>query len=114
MARFVLAVLMVAAGTAHLLRPAPFVAIVPEYLPFPARLVLVSGIFEILGGIGLWVPPLRKIAAWGLVLLFIAVFPANINMAENNLPFGHVRSLFLAWARLPLQGVLVAWAWWFT
>jgi len=90
------------------------VKIVPAYLPFPNELVLISGVCEILGGVGLCIPPLQKAAAWGLVGLFIAVFPANINMAINHLPFGDYQTPLLAWVRLPFQIVLVLWAWWYT
>jgi len=105
---------MIIAGSSHLLHPAPFVAIVPSFLPAPSVLVAVSGVCEILGGLGLLIPPFERAAAWGLVALFIAVFPANINMAVNNLPFGNFHSSLLAWVRLPLQFLLIAWAWSFT
>lgn len=113
--RWVLAFLMIAVGISHFTSPDGFVRIVPAYLPAPLTLVYVSGFFEILGGAGLLLKPLRKYAAWGLVALYIAVFPANVNMALNHLPFNgaEVSSLFL-WLRLPMQLVLIAWAWWYT
>ena len=75
-------------------------------------LVAISGACEILGGLGLLVPATRRWAAWGLVALFVAVFPANVNMAIHRLPFGKFPVPGWAlWARLPLQAVLVAWAW---
>ncbi|HET6983366.1 MAG TPA: hypothetical protein VFI53_14580 [Myxococcaceae bacterium] len=77
-----------------------------------ALLVAISGACEILGGLGLLVPATRRWAAWGLVALFVAVFPANVNMAIHRLPFGKFPVPGWAlWARLPLQAVLVAWAW---
>src|SRR5215213_2296490 len=103
--RVVLAALMVGIGTLHFLTPAPFVRIVPPILPAPLALVSISGFFEILGGLGLLVPRTRRAAAWGLVALYVAVFPANVNMAVNNLPFGEVRNPTLAWLRLPMQAV---------
>jgi uncharacterized membrane protein len=110
-----LAVLMVAAGVMHFLAPAVYVRIVPRWLPAPRALVLVSGVFEILGGIGLLVPETRSAAAWGLIALFIAVFPANVNMAVNRIGFGRKPGpAWLWWARLPLQAVLIAWAYVFT
>jgi uncharacterized membrane protein len=111
-ARVVLALLMVAVGTLHFVAPAPFVRIVPRALPRPGALVYLSGFFEILGGLGLLVPRTRRVAAWGLVALYVAVFPANVNMAVNNLPFGAVRNPTLAWLRLPFQAVFILWAWW--
>jgi uncharacterized membrane protein len=109
----VLAVLMVAAGVLHFVFPRGYVRIVPAYLPAPLTLVYVSGVAEILGGLGLLFPPTRTLAAWGLVTLFVAIFPANLNMAVNHLGFTRAPPApWLLWARLPLQGVLIAWAYW--
>jgi len=110
-----LAVLMISAGVMHFVSPRGFIRIVPRWLPAPAALVAISGACEILGGVGLLVPAPRRWAAWGLIALFVAVFPANVNMAIHRLSFGR-RPLpgWALWARLPLQGVLVAWAWSFT
>jgi uncharacterized membrane protein len=68
-----------------------------------------------LGGIGLLVPPVSQPAAWGLILLFIAVFPANINMAVNHIKLDNIpNSPWVHAVRLPFQAVLIAWAWWYT
>jgi uncharacterized membrane protein len=84
---------------------------VPEILPAPLLLVQISGIAEIAGGLGLLFPATRRLAAWGLIALLIAVFPANINMAVNHLPLGsHTIPQWALWARLPAQLVLVWWA----
>jgi uncharacterized membrane protein len=112
--RILLAALMLFAGVLHFLTPHPFVAIVPDYLPNPLALVYVSGFFEILFGAGLLIPPTRRYAAWGLILLFIAVFPANINMAVHQIPVLGAVYPVLNWVRLPFQIVLIAWAYWFT
>lgn len=110
-----LAAVMIAAGVAHFVTPEPFVGIVPDVLPAPRMLVFVSGVFEILGGAGLLIPRTRKLAAWGLIALYVAVFPANINMAVNGLPFGdHPPDPVFAWLRLPFQAVFIAWAWYLT
>jgi uncharacterized membrane protein len=111
----ILAAIFVTAGALHFLVPTPFVQIVPPYLPWPLTLVYVSGAFEILGGCGILVPRLRRAAGWGLIALLIAVFPANLHMALGDV---QVRGLGLPawalWVRLPVQGVLIAWAWWCT
>ena len=113
--RVLLAIFMITAGTLHWVTPDPFVKIVPSFLPYPLALVYISGVFEILGGVGLLVPPVSQSAAWGLIALFIAVFPANINMAVNRIQMdGILDSDLLRWGRLPLQAVLIAWAWWYT
>ena len=111
--RILLAAIMVSAGVLHFVRPAGFVKIVPAFLPAPYVLVIVSGVFEILGGVGLLVPFARELAALGLIALFVAVFPANVNMAVHDIqPKGAHLPTFLLWLRLPLQVLLVAWAWW--
>ncbi|MBD2295899.1 DoxX family protein [Anabaena sphaerica FACHB-251] len=106
---------MIIAGVTHFAFPEPYVKIVPSQLPAPLELVYLSGFYEILGGIGLFVPPLSQAAAWGLVALFIAVFPANINMAVNHIKIEHIpNSPWFQAVRLPFQAVLIAWAWWYT
>jgi uncharacterized membrane protein len=109
--RIVLATIMVLIGVLHFAVPDPFVSIVPAWLPAPRALVLVSGFFEILGGVGLLVPRVRRAASWGLVALYVAVFPANINMVVHP-ELGRGIPEWSLWARLPLQFVLIAWAIW--
>ena len=101
-------------GIAHFLRAEQFARIVPPIFPtYPS--VYISGVFEILGGIGLLIPSVSVVAAWGLIALFIAVFPANIYMALHNIKLDGVpQNQLLYWVRLPLQAVLIAWAWWYT
>lgn len=72
---------MTAMGLAHLAFPVPFVRVMPAYLPAHEALVLISGLAEIAGGIGLLIPKLRTAAGWWLVAILIAVFPANVDMA---------------------------------
>lgn len=111
--RTLLAGLMVAMGVLHFATPDPFVAIVPDYLPNPRALVLVSGAFEIAGGVGLLIPRVRSAAGWGLIALYVAVFPANVWMATQGVqPEGMTLPPAVAWGRLPLQAVFIAWAWW--
>lgn len=113
--KYVLAAFMTFAGVMHFVAPKGFERIVPRGLPSPRGLVYVSGVFEILGGLGLMLPFSQRFAAWGLIALFIAVFPANVNMAVNDLPLGKTRlPRWAHWVRLPLQGVLIAWAWAYT
>lgn len=103
------ATLFVAAGEMHFLRPAAYESIVPAQLPAPELLVAVSGVAEILGGVGLLIPRTRKVAGWGLVALLVAVFPANVNMALNPDTVGRGLPEWALWARLPLQLLAIAW-----
>jgi uncharacterized membrane protein len=113
--RALTALAMVTVGVLHFARAPFFVAIVPAYLPYPEALVAISGVAEITGGLGLLVPRTRRLAAWGLILLYIAVFPANINMAIHHIePGGTHLSSFALWARLPFQALFIAIAYWFT
>jgi uncharacterized membrane protein len=106
------AILYIAAGANHFINPKPYLALMPPYLPAHAQLVVISGIAEIVLGIGLLFPATRSLSAWGLILLLIAVFPANVFMAMSN-RFRKIPA-WLRWARLPLQGLLIWWAYQYT
>jgi uncharacterized membrane protein len=111
--RWLLTAFMVVAGANHFVAPAAYIAMIPSALPVPAALVNISGVAEILGGLGLILPATRRLAGWGLIALFAAIFPANINMAVHHLPLaGREVPAWALWARLPLQAVLVVWAYW--
>ena len=109
--RYLLSVMMVATGILHFAAPDKFARIVPDWLPAPRTLVLVSGFFEIAGGMGLLIRRTRMAAAWGLAALFAAVFPANVHMALHKI---YTDNPWILWGRLPFQSVLIAWAYWFT
>ena len=97
-----------------------YVQIVPPYLPFPLGLVYISGIAEVVLGVGLLPERTRRLAAWGIIALLVAIFPANIYMATSDVviqgaPEGIADPSEAArWGRLPLQAVLITWAWWYT
>jgi len=105
-----LAIFMIAAGTMHLVRPAFYLKIVPPYLPLHREIVFLSGLCEIALGVLLFVPRCARLAAWGIVALLIAVFPANIYLSEHQeiLPAPWI----LHFLRLPLQAVFIGWAYW--
>ena len=107
------AILFISAGVLHFTNPEFFVRIVPPVLPAPLFLVYLSGVFEIGLGILLLVPKFSRLAAFGLIALLIAVFPANIYMALNPQNFADYNPLML-YLRLPIQFLLIAWAYWFT
>ncbi|MFO8116486.1 MAG: DoxX family membrane protein [Halorubrum sp.] len=108
------------AGVTHFLAPESFARVVPPGFPRPRALVYLSGVAEVLFGLGMQFDRTRRASAWGLVALLVAVFPANVYMATDDVAAefapgrlaGAARAA--AWARLPVQAVLVLWAWWHT
>lgn len=105
-----LALFFVAAGTAHFVRPKPYLAIVPPWIPWPAALVAGSGAAEILGGLGVCFRSSRTAAAWGLIALLVAVFPANVHaLSTGMVTGGRPLPSWMLWARLPVQLIFIAW-----
>ena len=94
--RVALSVFFVGAGAMHFIRPAPYVKIMPPGLPQPLSLVLISGVCEMLGGVGVLVPRVRRAAGWGLIALLVAVFPANVHMAVNHAQIEELRNEWFA------------------
>ena len=111
--RWAMGLMYLGAGMAHWTATSLFMAIVPDYLPAHRGLVLVSGVAEMAGGIGVLIPATRRPAAWGIVLMLIAVFPANLWMAQHPERYRPLPDWML-WARLPLQLPLIWWAWRYT
>lgn len=113
LSRIVLALLFTGAGVMHFVLPGVYERVIPPYLPAPRLLVLASGVAETLGGIGLLLPRTRRAAAAGLVLLLLAVWPANAQMLLDARAAGAPDWWQAAlWLRLPLQLPLMAWVWW--
>jgi len=109
------AVFYVVAGSLHFSRPEFYLKIMPPYIPWHLAMVQISGFFEMVGGLGLLVPRTRRAAAWGLVALLIAVFPANLYMATNPVETDSVAlAPAIRWGRLPLQIVFIWWVLWCT
>ncbi|MCW1916298.1 DoxX family membrane protein [Luteolibacter sp. GHJ8] len=106
--RTILGIVFVLAGINHFRVPALYESMIPPYLPWPSALNLISGAAEILGGLGILVPAFRRPAAWGLIALLVAVFPANLHMALHGLP-GKDISPWILWLRLPFQAVFIYW-----
>lgn len=97
-------------GATHFLMPEKYLEMMPPFIPVPVLMIYISGFFEILGGIGLIVPWTKRCAAYGLVALLLAVFPANIYVAVSNIQLGGFMSeAIYQWLRLPLQFVLIGW-----
>jgi uncharacterized membrane protein len=115
---YLLSFCLAGAGFSHLLNPQFFVAIIPPGLPNPEWLNVVSGLAEIVLGVFLLEPRVRVFAAWGIIALLIAVYPANVYVALENvgMPGGEpgTGNAAVNWARLPFQLLFMAWAWWYT
>ena len=100
-------------GISHFVAPDTFMKLMPPPIPEPLLMIYVSGFFEILGGIGLIVSRTKRFAGYGLILLLLAVFPANVYVARENVQLGGLMNYsFYQWFRLPLQFVLIFWVWW--
>tara|TARA_Y100000385_G_scaffold105154_1_gene108995 strand:- start:397 stop:771 length:375 start_codon:yes stop_codon:yes gene_type:complete len=111
---YLFGVLYITAGALHFVNPDFYMKIMPPYLPFHLTLVYLSGLVEILLGIGLIYGPIRQYAAWGIIALLLAVFPANIYLAFNegaqeSLGTNQLEAL---WIRFPIQLMLIIIAWW--
>ena len=111
---FLLGLFFIAAGTNHFVNPDFYIAIMPPYLPAHLELVYLSGLFEILGGVAVFLSPARQLAGNCLIVLLIAVFPANLYMAMNSDKFVNIASAWALYARLPLQLLLIWWTFWVT
>lgn len=118
--RHAMGVLYVGAGVLHFVVPKLYARIVPPQFPRPLALVYLSGIAEVALGIVVALRRTRRLSAWGIIALLVAVFPANVYMATSGMATDAVPdwadsiARVAAWVRLPLQGVLILWAWWYT
>ena len=112
-ARWALALAFGAAGVLHLTAPGPFLAITPDWVPWPERAVQFTGLAELAGAAGLMAPRLRKAAGWGLALYAVCVYPANVKHAVEGVAIGGTA---LGWSyhapRLAFQPLIVWWALW--
>lgn len=112
LSRWLLAALFVVSGLLHFAFPGAYVRIVPAFLPAAPLLVLISGVAEVLGGIGLLLDRTRRLAGIGLILLLLAVWPANVQMLLEARESGvSPASELLLWLRIPLQLLLIFWVW---
>ena len=110
--RVLCALFFVAAGIGHFVMPGFYLAMMPAWVPAHVAMVQVSGVAEIAGGVGLLIPRFRRAAGLGLIVLLLAVFPANIQMLLNARAAGEPFSKeLLLWARLPVQLLFLWWVW---
>ena len=113
LSRFAFGILFVFAGVNHFRSMDFYVAMMPPYLPWHRELVMLSGIAEMGLGALLLISRWSALAAWGIIALLMAIFPANIQMALHPEAFPWASPIVL-WLRLPLQVVLMGWAYWYT
>jgi len=104
--------IMTLAGVNHFVMPQAYASIIPDSLPAPMGLVYISGLAEIVGGLGTMHPRTRRAAGWLLIVTLVAVFPGNIYMASNaedypGVPGGQLSLI----ARLPFQALFIYWVW---
>jgi len=111
--RWLIGSLFIFAGVMHFVAPDFFLEIMPPFIPFHLEIVYISGIFEIILGLGMFIPRFATYAGYGLIALAIAVYPANIYMALDSSVMEDVPR-WIAWARLPLQFVLIGYIYWST
>jgi uncharacterized membrane protein len=112
--RWVLAVFFIVAGANHFRSPQVYLGMMPPWVPWPEVMNTLSGVAEILGGVGLIAPWVwaRRLAGWGLLALLVAIFPANLHVAMQGKMPGFNFSPTVLWWRLPFQAVFMAWVWW--
>ena len=113
---WVMAAFYVFGGFNHLMNPGFYLNIMPPDLPNPEWLNVLSGLAEIVLGVYILEPRTRVYAAWGIIALLIAVFPANLYAATANVGTEGPGSGpgVAAYVRLPFQALFVVWAWWYT
>lgn len=111
--KYLLGLAFAAAGANHFVMTEFYLRMMPPYLPWHLLLVYLSGVIEFALGVALLVPRLTRVAAWGMIALCVAVFPANLHMALHAELFPQFSEAALWW-RLPGQLVIMGWAWWVT
>ena len=119
-ARIGLSLFFLFTGTGHFIRTEPMAAMLPPSVPYRVELIYLTGVFELLGAVGVWIPKLMKITGVCLILMMLAVLPANIYAAFNHVEFGgHEYGPIYLLVRVPFQLFVIAWiyvateqSWW--
>lgn len=108
-----LAVFFTAAGVNHFIMTDFYRGVMPDYMPFPDALIAISGVTEVMAGVGLLFRRTRAWAAWGIIAMLLAFMPVHIHMVMAPERYPDI-PLWLLWARFPLQALFILWAYWFT
>ena len=106
----IIAIFFIIGGISHFFVADFFVMAMPDYLGYHKELVIISGVFDILGGIGILIPQTRLFSGYCLIALIVAVYPANINMALHPEKYKELSELFL-YIRLPFQFLFIWFVW---
>lgn len=111
--KYIMGSMYILAGLFHFIKPKIYLKIMPTYLPYHLELVYLSGVFELASGILLLIPQTQVIGAWGIIITLVGVYPANIYMLTSY-KGKNLKYKVALWARLPLQFLLIYWAWLYT
>jgi uncharacterized membrane protein len=112
--RYLLAIIFIGSGVMHFILPDTYVKVMPDFIPYPLACVLISGVLELAGGVGLLMPKWRNRASWlivALLLSFLAVHIPHI-MNGGRVMDGITLPLAAVWGRLAFQAVFIVWARW--
>jgi uncharacterized membrane protein len=110
---YIMASLYVLAGIYHFVNPQFYLRIIPPYIPWHKAMNFISGATEIILGLLLFYTPYSTYAAWGIIILLILIFPANIYHLSSTKPNKGI-PIWVLWLRIPFQGIFIWWAWWYT
>jgi uncharacterized membrane protein len=112
--RIAMAAMLLLTGASHYVMTRQMVEMVPSFFPAPLAIVYVTGVLEMVGAIGL-VTRYHRLASWGLILLLLAMFPANVYAALHHTGMGgHRNGVAYLWLRAPMQLLFIAWLAWFS
>ncbi len=110
---YVMGVTYILAGLNHFKNPKIYHSIMPPFIPAPGFMIFMSGVIEVLLGMAVMWPPTTSLAAWGIIALLVAILPPHIYMIQQKEQWPKIPS-WLLWLRLPLQGLLIFWAYLYT
>jgi uncharacterized membrane protein len=115
--RIAMSVMLLFTAIGHFIYTEGMVMLIPDFFPIKTTLVYLTGILEICAAIGLMIPRFQKITAWLLIIFFVAILPANINAALNNIDLRTGSNTGpgaeYLWFRIPLQILFIVWTYFF-
>ena len=106
----IMVLILFVAGVVHLASPSIFIKAMPDYIPYHTTLIYITGVIELILGIGLLLKRFRKLSAFALMTYFVAILPAHFHMALNDIPMFGYDSPYVLWGRTAFQLVFIYWA----